>query len=110
MSSRRGPRRFWPTLLVFTSVALLAGWVIGGVLGGRTLPRIPLLYRTPPAPSAPSGAAGAAAGDDLGAMSRAKLERETRRLREDLAEKNRQLDDLKIQVKLLSDGSRTATK
>jgi hypothetical protein len=102
----RTRRRFWPLLIGLTLVALLVGWAIGGILGGNILPRIPFLYHAPRTAVA-TPAAPAANDDDLKTMSRAKLESEVRRLRTDLADKNRQLDDLQIQIKLLNEGSRT---
>jgi hypothetical protein len=100
MASRPRPRRLWPFILALTALALFVGWAIGGTMGGRVPPRIPFLYRAPAAASTDSAA-------DPSAMSRGALEREVRRLREEIALKNRRLDDLTIEMKILTEGSRT---
>lgn len=46
---------------------------------------------------------------ELGTLSREQLVSEVARLNSELADRNRQIDDLKIQLKLMSDGSRSAT-
>ena len=96
MSPRRNTaHRFWLFVFGLALICLLVGWVAGGMLGGNVLPRIPLLYHKPQ-------------GDDLAAMSRDDLQREVRRLRDELAKKNRAYDDLQIQVTLMNQGSKTA--
>lgn len=116
MASRRKPEssgRFWPKAIFLIVLCTAAGFGLGYYyLAGRVLPPWPhakgraadsVAQAGQPA-AAPAPAANPAEESskdpELGKLNRAQLEREVHRLNEELDDKNRQIDELTIQLKL----------
>ena len=100
MVRRRGKTpSFWPRLFIVAAVFLLAGVALGWIArspANKFSGMVPeaLAEKTP-------------TGEQLARMDRSQLEREIQRMERLLATKDRQISELTIQVRLLSEGSHT---
>ena len=107
MARRRRDERpsVWPKIFLFVFICILAGALAAWFGQGRVPGRIGL----PASTSKPTPAASAtpAAAEEPG---REQMQREIDRLNETIKQKDRQIDDLTIQLKILTDGSRTDSK
>ena len=121
MARRKPEGSIWPKMLVVIVICLGVG-VVGGSLFSiykteglvpassqsavtppETRSGVKALLSTPEDKDADKGV-----DKKLAKMSRPELEREVERLNEELTAKNRQIDELTIQMKLQAEGSRTA--
>ena len=101
MARHHARASFWPKALALLLLCLLAGGIFAWLQAGR--PAQPAAGHV----SAERATNERAATDRPAGMNRGQLEREVRRLQEQLLAKDRKIAEMEIQIKLMSEGSRT---